>query len=53
MFRKFDRLAALDLPYLQSEILEMDGRVDKLHQDAENGGQEMRDNGNAGPRRSK
>lgn len=37
VFRKLDKLAALNLLYLQSEILEVETRVDKMHQDAENG----------------
>lgn len=37
VFRKFDRLAALNLLYLQSEILELEDRVNKMHHEAENG----------------
>lgn len=34
VFRKFDKLAALNLLYLQSEMLEMEQRVEAMHQDA-------------------
>lgn len=34
VFRKFDKLAALNLLYLQSEILEIEHRVERMHQDS-------------------
>lgn len=37
VFRKFDRLAALILLCLQSGIMEIESRVGKMHQDAEQG----------------
>lgn len=37
VFRKFDKLAALNLIFLPSEILQIEGKVEKLHQDALHG----------------
>lgn len=34
VFRRFDKLAALNLLYLQSEMLEMEQRIDAMHQEA-------------------
>lgn len=41
VFRKFDKLAALNLLYLQSEILDIENRVERMHQDAVASGSDL------------
>lgn len=41
VFRKFDKLAALNLLYLQSEILDLENSVEKMHQDAVANGSDL------------
>lgn len=41
VFRKFDKLAALNLLYLQSEILDIENRVERMHQAAVANGSDL------------
>lgn len=45
VFRKFDKLAALNLLFLQSEILQIEEKFAKLHQDALHGTMSVKDAG--------
>ncbi|KAL2288823.1 hypothetical protein FJTKL_03477 [Diaporthe vaccinii] len=41
VFRKFDKLAALNLLYLQSQILDLENRVERMHRDAVANGSDL------------
>lgn len=41
VFRKFDKLAALNLLYLQSEILDLENRIERMHRDAVANGSDL------------